>query len=180
MTAQEYLQLRAYSRLDGLRLSVLWIASFACYVWGLRRPELGMFAIGMALFTPVLMGLRLRSFRDGVMDGSITFGRGWVYTLFMSFYACIIFALAQFVYFQWIDNGFFVEALGDMVSAPESAPALQQLGMMRAVEESLSLLASMRPIDLVLNIMGSNMMICCVVGLPVAAIMKRDQIRRVK
>lgn len=179
MTASEYIQLRAFSRLDGLRLSILWLASFACYVLGLRRPELGMFAIGMALFTPFLMAFRLRSFRDNVLDGAIGFGRGWVYLAFVSFYACIIFALEQLIYFVWIDKGFFVSALGEMVTNTESAVALKQLGLQQTIEESLHLLSAMRPIDLVLNIMGSNLMICCLLGLPVAAIMKRDRIRKI-
>lgn len=172
--------MRAFARFDGLKTGLLWLASFACYVVGLSTPGLGLVAFGLAAFTPVFMALRLRHYRDQVLDGAIGFGRGWSYSLFLSFYACIIFALGQFVYFQWMDKGYFVNALIQMMTIPESAAMLRQTGMMAMVDESLRQLAQMRPIDLVLNIMASNMMICCVVGLPVAAIMKRDRLQKVK
>ncbi|MBQ9356537.1 MAG: DUF4199 domain-containing protein [Prevotella sp.] len=171
--------MRAFARLDGLLIGLSWTASFACYVIGLSTPGLGLLALGLALFTPFFAALRLRRFRDQVLGGAIGFGRAWGYTLLEFFYACIIFAIAQFVYFQWMDHGHFVQALSQMLTIPESAAMLRQSGMMQMVDESLRMLAQMRPIDLVLNIMSSNMMICFVVSLPIAAIMKRNRLQKV-
>lgn len=174
------MQMRAFARLDGLKMGLLWTASFACYVLGLSQPGMGLLAFGIALFTPVYAALRLRRFRDNALEGAITFGRAWGYTLLLFFYACIIFAITQFVYFQWMDKGYFVQALTQMMTAGDSATALRQLGMTQMIDESIHTLQQMRPIDLALNIMTSNMLICFVVSLPVAAIMKRDRLQKVK
>lgn len=171
--------MRAFARLDGLRIGLLWTASFACYVLGLRHPGMGLLAFVLALFTPVYAALRLRRFRDQVLDGAITFGRAWGYSLLLFFYSCIIFAIAQFVYFQWMDKGYFVHELTQLMTVSENAAALRQMGMTQLIDESVRQLQQMRPIDLVLNIMSSNMLICFVVSLPVAAIMKRDRLQKI-
>ena len=39
MTAEEYIQLKAFARIDGALLSVMWIASFALYVIGMTKTD---------------------------------------------------------------------------------------------------------------------------------------------
>jgi hypothetical protein len=172
--------MRAFARWGGLKTGLLWLASFACYVWGLSNPGLGIVAMGLAAFTPVYAALQLRSFRDEAMGGIISFGRGWGYVVMMLFYACIIFALGQFIYFQWIDKGYFVQSLTQMMMSQQNADMLTQMGMMPMVQQSIDTLRQMRPIDMSLNIMSTNLIISLLIALPIAAIMKRSQLKKVK
>jgi hypothetical protein len=48
------------------------------------------------------------------------------------------------------------------------------MGMGKSIEETLSVMSQMRPIDLVLNVLASNMMIGALLGVPLAAFAKRD------
>ena len=45
MTPQEYTQLKAFARQDGVLLALLWIGGFACYILGLSNPMLGLAAM---------------------------------------------------------------------------------------------------------------------------------------
>ena len=174
MTAPEYIQLRAFARVDGLKLFVLWLGSFLCYVQGLHSPGLGLVAMVLVLATPMLSYRLLRKFRDEGRDGIISFGRGWLYVIFQFFYACLLFAVAQYLYFAYIDKGTFMSEMTELFSAPETKEAFRQMGMGKSIEETLSVMSQMRPIDLVLNVLASNMMIGALLGVPLAAFAKRD------
>ncbi|MBQ8095848.1 MAG: DUF4199 domain-containing protein [Prevotella sp.] len=175
MTIPEYLQLRAFARIDGLKLFLLWLASFACYMAGLRSPGIGMVGMLLAVLTPFMTYRMVRRFRDNALDGTISFGRAWVYVFFVFFYASLLFAVAQFVYFALLDNGFFTDSMSSMLSQPETATMMKQMGMdKQQIEEAIQALASARPIDLSLNILFSNLFIGLLVGVPVAAFAQRN------
>ena len=173
MTAPEYIQLKAFARTDGALLALLWTTSFVCYVAGMSQPELGMLALLLALVTPVFSLLRLKKFRDGVLEGILSFGRGWAFTLLTFFYASLLFAVVNFVYFSYMDHGYFFDMLNKMMAAPENVQILGK-ETMDSVSETLQQVRQMRPIDLALNIMMSNLMAGLIISIPVAALMKRE------
>jgi hypothetical protein len=174
MNVQDYSQLRAFARVDGLKLFVLWLVSFVCYVGGLNHPGLGLVAIMLAFITPFLSARLLRKYRDEVLQGTLKFGRGWFYVVLQFFHASVLFAVAQFIYFAFIDKGYFMDTLSEMLLAPENKEALKALGM-QGLEETLTMMRQMRPIDQVLNILMSNLLIGCLVGVPIAAFCKKEK-----
>ena len=175
VTAPEYIQLKAFARLDGAMLSLLWIASFALYVIGLRSPGFGLAAMILAILTPFFVGNRLRRFRDEGLSGTISFMRGWAYTVFVFFYGGLLFALAQWAYLTYMDQGYLMKSLAETLSAPETAETLRQMGMTETLNESLAMLGQMRPIDLSLNMLTTNILIGMLLGLPIAAVMQRHE-----
>lgn len=179
MTPTEYIQLKAFARLDGVKLFLLWLTSFVCYIIGLRSPGLGLVALILALVTPFLCFRLLRHFRDHVRDGVISFMRGWAYVVFLFFYAGLLFAVAQFVYFKWIDHGYFASALSEMLAMPENAETIRQLGLGSA-SEMTEILTQASPIETALNILTTNLLIGCAIALPIAAVSKRDSLQKVE
>ena len=166
--------MRAFARYDGLRLFLLWLLSFILYVAGFKTPFLGVLAMILAFMTPFRSSRKLRYYRDEVLGGTISFRRAWVYVVFQFFYASLLFALAQFIYFSYIDKGYFMSQMAQMFSDPATAKALQQMGMGQALSQTLTDLSQMRPIDLVLNIMTSNLLVGLVVGLPIGFMAHRS------
>ena len=112
MTPAEYMQLKAYARVDGALLAVLWVASFACYVAGIANPLFGTMALLLMVATPFFVARRLGHFRDEGRDGVISLARGWGYSVYVFFYAAVLMAVAQYVYFAFIDQG-YIAYLGD-------------------------------------------------------------------
>ena len=173
MTAPEYIQLRAFARIDGALLAVLLIACFACYVVGLTSPLYGFLSLITIAVMPFFAGIRLKRFRDTGLEGTISFLRGWAYICLMFFYAGLLFALAQYAYLAYMDHGYLVMTISEMLSTPENTEVIKQMGMADQVSESLHMLQSMRPIDFALNMLTTIIMGGIMLGLPIAAILKK-------
>ena len=173
MTAPEYIQLRAFARIDGALLAVLLIACFACYVVGLTSPLYGFLSLITLAVMPFFAGIRLKRFRDTGLEGTISFLRGWAYICLMFFYAGLLFALAQYAYLAYMDHGYLVMTISEMLSTPENTEVIKQMGMADQVSESLHMLQSMRPIDFALNMLTTIIMGGIMLGLPIAAILKK-------
>lgn len=172
---KDYIQLQAYSRYDGALAAVVWIVSFALYITGITNPLSMMAGALLAVFSPFYIALRLRRFRDSVRDGSISFRRAYVYSFSVFCHAALLFAIAQYVYFAFIDNGYFVNCMTELLSDQQAKQMIQAYGMEQAVDESLQAMRSVRPIDYALNNLSLNFMAGLVLSLPIAAIMKRDK-----
>ena len=173
MTAPEYIQLKAYARQDGFFLALLWIASCASYILGISNQLLAMLALMLALMTPFFVAGRLRKFRDEGRDGLISFSRSYAYTIFVFFYGAVLLAVVQFLYFAYVDNGYLLRTFMTAVSTEEGQQLLQQYGMTQMVDESLTEMASIRPIDYALNILTVNIMIGFVLGVPIGLVSYR-------
>ena len=173
MTPAEYIQLKAFARQDGALLSLLWMSSFGCYIVGLSHPDYSIVAIGLALLSPLFAALRLRKFRDYGRECIISLMRGWFFITLMFFYAGLLFAIVQYIYFAYYDNGFLIDAFTRMMATPEAGQMMEQYGMTEQLNESLHELQQMRPIDLSLNVLTTNIISGIVLGLPIAAIMQR-------
>ena len=116
MTPSEYIQLKAFARQDGALLAILWVAAFLLYIIGVSNSILGLAAVMLMLYTPFFVGERLGKFRDYGRAGLISFRRGYAYTIFVFFYGGVLFAIAQYLYFAYMDNGFLLSQFSQMVT----------------------------------------------------------------
>ena len=173
MTAPEYIQLKAYARQDGFFLALLWIASFASYIMGLSNQMLAMAAMLMAVISPFFVANRLRKFRDEGREGVISFGRSYAYTIFVFFYGAVLLAVAQYLYFAYMDNGYLVNSFAKMMSTDEGKMLLEQYGMTKVIDDSLAEMAATRPIDYALNLLTINISLGFILGVPIGLIMRR-------
>jgi hypothetical protein len=139
-----------------------------------RIMGLGMVALGLAVATPFFVAGRLRKFRDEGREGQISFRRSYAYTIFVFFYGAVLLAVVQFLYFAYVDNGYLLSSFSRMLSSEEGKQLVTQYGMSQMVEESLSELASIRPIDYALNILTVNIMIGFVLGIPISLFLQRS------
>ena len=174
MTTQEYIQLRAFARVDGTYVGILWIASFACYLGGLSSPMLGLVGGILAVASPFFAAKRLIKFRDDIRDGEISGRRSMLYYALMFFYASLLFALAQYLYFAFLDGGYLMREYTSMLSSPEMKQAMQAYGMTAdQLMEGLKEFANTSPIMTELNIMTMNITIGLIFSLPVSLITRR-------
>lgn len=165
---ENFIQLKAFARQDALLLSLLWIVSFACVV---LMPA-GALGNLLALATPLLIAWRLSSFRDYALGGYISFRRAFAYGVYIFFYASLIFALAQFVYFRFLDGGRFAGFITESVNL--LMPLYEQNGLSKAeVQQSVDQITSLTPIGWSFVFMVQNMLVGIVASVPIAAVCKR-------
>jgi len=175
MTAPEYIQLKAFARQDGALLALLWVAAFILYIIGVQNQILGLAAILLVVYTPIFVGERLGKFRDYGREGIISFRRGYAYSVLVFFYGGVLFAIAQYLYFAFIDNGYLLSQFSKMVTSEEAQQMLKQYGMTEMMNESLKEMANIRPIDYALNMLTINITLGFVLGVPISLIMQRTK-----
>lgn len=178
MTPEEYKQLKAFARQDGALLSVLWIGAMACYIRGLSSPMLGMIAMLLIVVSPFYAANRLRKFRDEAREGIISFMRAYGYTVLTYFYAGLLLAVAVFVYFDFMDNGYLLGKLVEVTNTEEGRQVMSAYGMADEMKQGLEELSKMRPIDYALNMLTINISTGFILGLPTAALMQRQVVRK--
>lgn len=175
MTPAEYIQLKAFARVDGALVALLWTVSFACYLAGLKTPLYGMIALMLLVLTPFYVARRLRRFRDEDLHGVISLMRGWAFVILVFFYGGILLALVQYAYFAFLDHGYLLSSINDALSSPEAKQALDQYGLSESLSESLHLLGEMRPIDYALNVLTLIISLGILLGLPISLILHRTR-----
>lgn len=173
MRRSEYIQMKAFARIDGALLSAAWTASFACYIAGLVNPLLMMAGTAIGIGSLPYAGMRVRRFRDNVRDGELSFGRAYGYSTLMFFHAALLFAVAQFVYFQFIDHGFVLNTVTQMADTLKADPAMNVPGFGKMLDDSLRQMAVTRPIDYAMSYFTLNVMMGLVVGLPIAGLVRK-------
>jgi len=174
MTPAEYIQLKAFARQDGALLALLLVVVFLFYIIGVSNQMLGMAAILLLFYVPFFVGKRLGKFRDYGREGLISFRRGYAYTILVFFYGGVLFALVQYLYFAFMDNGFLLSQFSKMVTSEEGKAMLQQYGMQQMVDESLREMANIRPIDYALNMLTINICMGFILGIPISLVMQRS------
>ena len=178
MTPEEYVHLKAFARQDGALLSLVWIGALVCYIQGLSNPLLGLVALILIVTSPLYAANRLRHFRDEARQGIISFRRGYAYTVMTFFYAGLLLALVLYLYFAFIDKGYVLGVYTQMVNSEESQQFLRASGLAEQMKEGLQALGSMRPIDYALNMLTINIASGFLLGLPIAALMQRQTVRK--
>ena len=90
------------------------------------------------------------------------------------FYAGLLLAVAVFVYFNFMDNGYLLGQISKMMNTEESQQMIKMYGLTtEQMKQGLAELASLRPIDYALNMLTINISLGFLLGLPIAAVMQR-------
>lgn len=169
MTPAEYQQLKAFARIDGVLLFLLWISIFMLYIKGLDNPMLSILSMLLLIISPFYVGRRLRKFRDKVREGVISFARGYAFIILSFFYSGLLFAVAMYVYFTYLDHGFLMAKFTEMANTPESV----QMGLRDMMQQSINEISAMRPIDISINMLTIVIMAGFMLGMPIAAAVRR-------
>ncbi|CCY80599.1 putative uncharacterized protein [Prevotella sp. CAG:1185] len=178
-TREEYEQIKAFARIDGAIMGVMWIISFACFIAQFYMPLLNMAALIFGIASIIVSAIRLRNFRDNILDGVISYWRAYGYSLLTYFYAALLLAAAQYIYFQFIDHGFLLNQYTAMTSSPEFKSMMTLYGI-KADEMKLTMdtIATLRPIDIALQFLTTNLFFGIVISWPMAALIKSKYKRK--
>ncbi len=165
---EDYIQLKAFARQDGMMLAALWTASFAC----MTKLAAGLLGNVLALATPFFVGWRVMRFRDCILGGTISFRRSFAFAFFMFVYASLLFALVQWAYFRYLDGGIFAHTLVDTLRM--LTPVYTQNGISAAqITETIDLVQMLTPIQWAFMFLMQNTIVGVLVGFPIAAVCKR-------
>ncbi len=178
-TREEYEYIKAYARIDGAIMGGLWILSFICFIAQFYMPLLSMASMIIGVVSIIITAMRLKKFRDNILDGIMSYWKAYGYSMLTYFYAALLMAAAQYIYFQFIDNGFLINQYTVMTSSPEFKSMMTLYGI-KAEEMKLTMdtIASLRPIDVALQFFSTNIILGLVISWPIAALIKSKYKRK--
>lgn len=156
-------QLKAFARQYSVFVALLWTVSFLAVVLVPTSPWGNL----LALATPFFVGYLLVRFRNHVLDGGMSFRRAWALALYTFFYAAMLFAVIQYVYLRFFDNGAMNMLLLNGMKALE--PAYQAQGMTaQEFKAARDLMLELPPIEKAFLFMMQNFIVGFVMSLPIA------------
>lgn len=175
MTIQEYNQLKAFARQDGALLGVVMAVTFGFFIASVAHPEFQMgYIIGM-LAVPVVAAMRLRNYRDKVVEGKVSFMRRFGFLMSCFLYASLVIAIVAFVYFQFMDGGFFLSHLKEYFNMPEMSAVIKGYGMdEKMLREQIEGLESLRPIDVSMSLIANTIFMGGLVSMVISMFCRRE------
>lgn len=170
MNAISYKQLRAFAAQYGAVVGLMWIVSFAFYIIGLTRPLVGNVGLIIGLLSVVTAGFLIRKFRGEVFP--LRFGQSWWMAMLIFMYASLLMAVAQFVYFRYIDNGLLLQTYSTIMQQPEAVAMMQSMmpgeDAAEVSRQVIDLLKSISPIQLTFEFLVYNLMFGFLLAIPTA------------
>ncbi len=172
----DYIQLKAFARQDGLLMGALWVVTLGCFVASMVSPILQLGFIAGLIATPIVAMSRLKNFRDNILEGNISFGRALLFCTMTMCYASLIAAAATLVYFYFIDNGMLMTTLTNNLSMPEVREAFLQAGMStEEIDRQIEVVGQSRPIDFAFSIFFNCVVSSFFLALILALFGKRER-----
>lgn len=118
-----------------------------------------------------------RMYRNQVRGGSIGFLHAWLFTVFMYMFAALLVAVAHYVYFRFIDNGYLIDTCETLINTLDQSQVPGMETYIATYRESLEVVKTLTPIDLTLQMISSNVFWGAILALPTAlCVMKRRAI----
>ncbi len=161
---------RQYCMYYGTLVGLLCSASFLCSVYGMQYPSLSLLGNLLGISAPIVAGHKIRAFRRDFAP--IGFGRTCWMTLNIFFYAILLTAAVQYVFFAFLDHGSVERTLRNMMALPEYRTALEQMVGKADVDAILdsALSAFATPIKATMQLMWMNFLLALIAMLPTAII----------
>lgn len=159
ITVTEYKQLKAFARVDGAILGLIMMGTFLIFVHSLVDAswQIG-YMIGL-VFVPVFVALRVRNYRDKIVEKRVSFRRAMAYSMLCFGYASLIFALGVLVYLQYFDKGSLLMGIQEYFKSPEMQQALKMYGTSGVnLKQEIDALSALRPVDVAFSMITNTLM----------------------
>ena len=167
--------LQKVSMAAGTIMGIYWIFKFIFFPIGMSMPFI-MLVFGLLTFFVPFIGYRLVClYRDKYSNnnGSIGFIHAFTFCLFMYMYASLLTSVCHLVYFQFIDHGFVLERLQDMLQTVKDSPLPGTDDYVKQYQLAIDTYSVMSPVDITLQLVSQNMFYGLLMALPTAMIAKR-------
>lgn len=140
MTTERPITLQEYAMRFGTYMGLFWIFKFIFLPIGFSIPLLQLLFILMTLFVPVLGYIYARRYRNQYHEGNFSFTQAFSFCFLMYLFASILTALAHYVYFRFIDQGYLLntyldqlETIKDSVTGDMKISVEQLIGSLNVI-----------------------------------------------
>lgn len=172
MEKQE-VNLQKHAMRYGTYMGIFWVAKFALFPTGLTNPLLMLLFLLCTLAVPFVSYFMARSFRNTYCKGFIRFPQAWIFTTFMYMFAALLVAVAHYVYFAYIDQGYIVNTYASLIEEVRAMNLPAMDAYLTQMEQLLELARNFSPIELTIQLLSQNVIYGSILALIVALFVKR-------
>lgn len=173
MTQNQPISLQQTAMYFGTLMGLFWIIKFTFLPLGFTIPLLQLLFVLLTFFVPILGYLYARKFRNRYCGGSITFSRAFAFTVLMYLFAALLAAVAHYIYFRYIDNGFLIDSYIGQLEAMKPTATEELRESIDQFIEGFSLISSLSPIQLTFQLISQNFLYGTLLALPTALLVMR-------
>lgn len=173
MTQNQPISLQQTAMYFGTLMGLFWIIKFTFLPMGFTIPLLQLLFVLLTFFVPILGYLYARKFRNRYCGGSITFSRAFAFTVLMYLFAALLAAVAHYIYFRYIDNGFLIDSYIGQLEAMKPTATEELKESIDQFIEGFSLISSLSPIQLTFQLISQNFLYGTLLALPTALLVMR-------
>lgn len=167
--------LHKYAMQFGTYMGLFWIAKFILVPLGVEIPFLQIPFLILTLAVPFLGYYYARMFRDRVCGGNISFLQAWLFTLFMYMFAAILAAVAHYIYFRFIDHGLLYDTYYHVIQEYKKLDGQETQELWKQIEEALGIWGSFSPIELIFQMISSNVFYGSILAIPTALLVMKKK-----
>jgi len=157
----------------GTYMGIYWILKFCLVPFAVTNIFAMMLFIGLTLCVPFMGYYYARIYRDKVLDGSISFMHAMLFTCSLYIFASLLTAVAHYVYFEFIDNGYIVNTYTTSLNSLSSEQIPGTEAYLEQIRQALDLVGSLSPIDLAIQLFSNNVFYGILLSVVTALLVKR-------
>ena len=157
----------------GTLFGFIMIVTNILYILGLKSPLCSTLFLGLTIASPFIAGRFAIAYRKQELGNSMTFSQAWLFLIIMYTCSAILTAVAQFVYFQYFDNGYFMEFILEQFATLINSDEIDAM-LKNQFIETAELLKKLSTRDIVLQLFSTNIMIAPIITLIIAIFVRKN------
>lgn len=149
------------------------IATNIFYLLGLESQAFSLLFIIFILSSPIIAGKLAAYYRKSEQENQMTFTQAWTFLIIMYMCAAILTAIAQFIYFTFIDNGYFMSTI---LQQFDTLIAMEQIDatLRNELAKTADLMRSLSNRDIILQIFTTNIIISPIITFFIAIFVRKN------
>ena len=156
----------------GTMLGLLWIAMYASCIAGFGNPLFTILFLVLNIISPFYAGYIAKKFRRNECNNIFPFSKAFTFVFVMYLCASILSAVAHFVYFTFLDNGYLIQLLIEIKNIMMQNQA--QFGdLATEFDKTVEMFITLGTKGIVFNLLSSNIMNGIILSAIIALFVKR-------
>ena len=155
----------------GLLLGGFWVVKYIFFILGTLLPAVDFISIVLTPVTLLLAYLFTKVYKI-ILGGKVSFSSAWSFGVLLFFFASLIEALPQYVFFSYIASPEYMAGLTEQATL-----LVEKMGLVMSMEdEVINQIANLSPIQLTFQGIFANVFYGIILSIPVAALLCRGAI----